>query len=109
MATDLILLTAARTAAVVASGEASAVEVAQAHLDRIAAVDGRVHAFLHVDTEGALAAACNAAKSCPSTSLTAKPKARHLSAKGSRFSTSIVRPKPWIPLASTITSKLSSW
>jgi len=57
MATDLILLTAARTAAVVASGEASAVEVAQAHLDRIAAVDGRVHAFLHVDTEGALAAA----------------------------------------------------
>ena len=34
-----------------------AVEVAQAHLDRIAAVDGRVHAFLHVDTDGALAAA----------------------------------------------------
>ena len=57
MTTDLIRLTAARTAAVVASGEASAVEVAQAHLDRIAAVDGRVHAFLHVDTEGALAAA----------------------------------------------------
>jgi aspartyl-tRNA(Asn)/glutamyl-tRNA(Gln) amidotransferase subunit A len=35
----------------------SAVEVAQAHLDRISAVDERVHAFLHVDTEGALAAA----------------------------------------------------
>jgi aspartyl-tRNA(Asn)/glutamyl-tRNA(Gln) amidotransferase subunit A len=41
----------------VSSGEVSAVEVAQAHLDRIAAVDGEVHAFLHVDTEGALASA----------------------------------------------------
>ena len=29
----------------------SAVEVTQAHLDRIAAVDDDVHAFLHVDTE----------------------------------------------------------
>jgi aspartyl-tRNA(Asn)/glutamyl-tRNA(Gln) amidotransferase subunit A len=33
------------------------VEVAQAHLDRIATVDDRVGAFLHVDTDGALAAA----------------------------------------------------
>jgi len=33
------------------------VEVAQAHLDRIAEVDASVHAFLHVDTEGALTAA----------------------------------------------------
>ena len=55
--TDLTRLTAAQTAAAVASGEASAVEVAQAHLDRIGAIDESVHAFLHVDAEGALAAA----------------------------------------------------
>ncbi|MFE2430637.1 Asp-tRNA(Asn)/Glu-tRNA(Gln) amidotransferase subunit GatA [Streptomyces sp. NPDC059373] len=55
--TDLTRLNAAETAATIASGEASAVEVAQAHLDRIGAVDEKVHAFLHVDTEGALKAA----------------------------------------------------
>jgi aspartyl-tRNA(Asn)/glutamyl-tRNA(Gln) amidotransferase subunit A len=55
--TDLTRLTAAEIATAVASGEASAVEVAQAHLDRIGAVDGSVHAFLHVDVEGALRAA----------------------------------------------------
>ncbi len=55
--TDLTRLTAAETATAVASGDVSAVEVAQAHLDRIGAVDDRVHAFLHVDTEGALAQA----------------------------------------------------
>ncbi|MFF4807272.1 Asp-tRNA(Asn)/Glu-tRNA(Gln) amidotransferase subunit GatA [Micromonospora chersina] len=55
--TDLTRLTAAEIAGLVAAGETSAVEVTQAHLDRIAAVDERVHAFLHVDTEGALAAA----------------------------------------------------
>jgi aspartyl-tRNA(Asn)/glutamyl-tRNA(Gln) amidotransferase subunit A len=55
--TDLIKLTAAEIAGLVSSGETSAVEVTRAHLDRIAAVDERVHAFLHVDTEGALAAA----------------------------------------------------
>ncbi|HEX2417092.1 MAG TPA: Asp-tRNA(Asn)/Glu-tRNA(Gln) amidotransferase subunit GatA [Micromonosporaceae bacterium] len=38
-------------------GEVSAVEVTQAHLDRIGAVDARLHAFLHVNAEGALAAA----------------------------------------------------
>jgi aspartyl-tRNA(Asn)/glutamyl-tRNA(Gln) amidotransferase subunit A len=55
--TDLTRLTAAELAAVVASGEASAVDVTRAHLDRIAAIDDRIHAFLHVDTDGALAAA----------------------------------------------------
>jgi aspartyl-tRNA(Asn)/glutamyl-tRNA(Gln) amidotransferase subunit A len=54
---ELIRLTAAETAEQIASGQVSAAEVTQAHLDRIAAVDERVHAFLHVDTEGALAAA----------------------------------------------------
>jgi aspartyl-tRNA(Asn)/glutamyl-tRNA(Gln) amidotransferase subunit A len=55
--TALIRMTAAEIAAAVASGEASAVEVAQAHLDRIAAVDGALHAYLRVDTDGALDAA----------------------------------------------------
>ncbi len=48
--TDLTRLTAAQIAAVVASGEASAVEVTQAHLDRIGAVDdvrARVPAHRH--------------------------------------------------------------
>jgi aspartyl-tRNA(Asn)/glutamyl-tRNA(Gln) amidotransferase subunit A len=54
---ELTRLTAAETAAAIAGGQTSAVEVTQAHLDRIAAVDGEVHAFLHVDAEGALAQA----------------------------------------------------
>jgi aspartyl-tRNA(Asn)/glutamyl-tRNA(Gln) amidotransferase subunit A len=57
MATELTRMTAAQIAAVVASGETSAVEVARAHLDRIAAVDDDVHAFLHVAPDVALAAA----------------------------------------------------
>lgn len=55
--TDLTSFSAAELAGLVARGESSAVEVTQAHLDRISAVDDRVHAFLHVDTEGALDAA----------------------------------------------------
>jgi aspartyl-tRNA(Asn)/glutamyl-tRNA(Gln) amidotransferase subunit A len=54
---DLTQHSAAELAEVIATGQASAVEVAQAHLDRIAAVDDRVKAFLHVDAEGALRAA----------------------------------------------------
>ena len=50
----LIRKTAAELGALVASREVTAVEVAQAHLDRIAEVDGRVNAFLHVDAESAL-------------------------------------------------------
>ncbi|GAC1445364.1 MAG: Asp-tRNA(Asn)/Glu-tRNA(Gln) amidotransferase subunit GatA [Mycobacteriales bacterium] len=55
--TDLTRLSAEQTAAAIASRQASAVEVAHAHLDRIDEIDGRVHAFLHVDVEGALAQA----------------------------------------------------
>ncbi|GII79472.1 glutamyl-tRNA(Gln) amidotransferase subunit A [Sphaerisporangium rufum] len=45
---------AAELGALMAAGEVSAVEVAQAHLDRVAEVDSRVHAFLHVAAESAL-------------------------------------------------------
>ncbi|MFP5283293.1 MAG: amidase, partial [Actinomycetes bacterium] len=55
--TDLLRATAADLAARIAGGEVSSVEVTQAHLDRIAAVDDRIHAFLHVDGARALTAA----------------------------------------------------
>ncbi len=55
--TDLTRLTAAETAAAVAGGTASALEVTEAHLARIREVDGAVHAFLHVDADGARDAA----------------------------------------------------
>jgi len=51
---DLTRQSAAVLADAIASKEVSAVEVTQAHLDRIAAVDGKVHAFLHVTTDSAL-------------------------------------------------------
>ncbi|WP_298227550.1 Asp-tRNA(Asn)/Glu-tRNA(Gln) amidotransferase subunit GatA [Gryllotalpicola sp.] len=54
---DLTRLSAAALAAALAAREVSAVEAVQAHLDRIAAVDGDVHAFLHVASDAALAAA----------------------------------------------------
>ncbi|MFI0451602.1 Asp-tRNA(Asn)/Glu-tRNA(Gln) amidotransferase subunit GatA [Actinomadura sp. 6N118] len=51
---SLIKKSAAELGALIASGETSAVEVAQAHLDRVRAVDGELHAFLHVDEETVL-------------------------------------------------------
>jgi aspartyl-tRNA(Asn)/glutamyl-tRNA(Gln) amidotransferase subunit A len=54
---DLTRSTAAALADALASGDTTSVELTQAHLDRITAVDGDVHAFLHVDADGALASA----------------------------------------------------
>jgi aspartyl-tRNA(Asn)/glutamyl-tRNA(Gln) amidotransferase subunit A len=54
---ELTRKTAAQLADALAAGETTSVEVTQAHLDRIGQVDGAVHAFLHVDAEGALAQA----------------------------------------------------
>ncbi len=53
----MINKTAAQMADALAKGETTSVELTQAHLDRITAVDGQVKAFLHVNTEGALAQA----------------------------------------------------
>lgn len=55
--TDLTTLNAAELAGKIHSREVSSVEVTQAHLDRIAAVDTEYHAFLHVAGEQALEAA----------------------------------------------------
>jgi aspartyl-tRNA(Asn)/glutamyl-tRNA(Gln) amidotransferase subunit A len=55
--TPLTQLPAADLASLIHTRETSAVEVVRAHLDRIAAVEHAVHAFLHLDAEGALAAA----------------------------------------------------
>ena len=58
---SLIELSAADLAAKLSSGEVSSVEATQAHLDRIAAVDGDVHAFLHVSQTALADAAADGA------------------------------------------------
>ena len=60
--TELIRNSAARLAELRAAKEVSSVEVTQAHLDRIAEVDGSVNAFLHVNTDEALAVAADVDK-----------------------------------------------
>ncbi len=46
--------TAAELADALTEGETSSVEITRGYLDRIGEVDGAVHAFLHVDADGAL-------------------------------------------------------
>ncbi|MBT1546543.1 Asp-tRNA(Asn)/Glu-tRNA(Gln) amidotransferase subunit GatA [Curtobacterium aurantiacum] len=56
MTDDITRLSAAALADALVARDVSSVEATQAHLDRIAAVDGDVHAFLHVN-QNALAVA----------------------------------------------------
>ena len=53
----MIKKSAAEMAAALSAGEVTSVELTQAHLDQIAKVDSDVHAFLHVDNDGAIAQA----------------------------------------------------
>ncbi|MET0388944.1 MAG: Asp-tRNA(Asn)/Glu-tRNA(Gln) amidotransferase subunit GatA [Polyangiales bacterium] len=55
--TELSTLPVTEIADLVSSRRASAVEVTRAALERVARLDGEIHAYLHVDREGALAAA----------------------------------------------------
>lgn len=57
MSDDLTRLSAAEVAAKIQAKDVSALEVTEAHLSRIGEVDGHLHAFLHVDADGARAAA----------------------------------------------------
>src|SRR4051794_21353272 len=59
MIRDLTKATADELSRTLAAGDTTSVELTQLHLDRIGAVDGAIHAFLHVDAEGALATAAD--------------------------------------------------
>src|ERR1700744_1575882 len=54
MSSELTRMTAAELPEALDRKDVSATEVTQAHLDRIAAVDEQVHAFLHVAADRAL-------------------------------------------------------
>ncbi|CCQ16967.1 Glutamyl-tRNA(Gln) amidotransferase subunit A [Rhodococcus sp. AW25M09] len=76
--TDLTRLDASELAARIHARELSAVEVTQAHLDRISEVDGDLHAFLHIAGAEALAAATDvdtglAAGDAPASALAGVP------------------------------------
>ncbi|MEY2798802.1 MAG: hypothetical protein RIS22_1068, partial [Actinomycetota bacterium] len=64
---DLIKKRASELAALIARKEVSSREVTQAHLDQISQTDSLIHAFLHVDSEGALTQAEMADKNQNST------------------------------------------
>ena len=55
----LLKKSACELADLLRSGEITSVELTQACLDRIDAIDPKVHAFLYVDREGALATAAD--------------------------------------------------
>ncbi|MGB8036921.1 MAG: amidase family protein, partial [Pseudolabrys sp.] len=57
MASDITALTAVEAASEIARGAISAEDYTRACLERIAAVDSEVHAFVHLDPEHALAQA----------------------------------------------------
>ena len=57
MSRDILRSTAHELARQIATGERSSEEITQVHLDQIAAVDGAVHSFLHVESDRALDAA----------------------------------------------------
>lgn len=60
--TELTSMTAVDLAAGIKNKEFSAVDVAKAHFDQIAAVDKKLNAFLFIDEEGAMAQAANVDK-----------------------------------------------
>ena len=64
---DLIKKSASELAALIARKAVSSREVTQAHLDQISQTDSLIHAFLHVDSEGALTQAEMADKNQNST------------------------------------------
>src|ERR1700759_2812769 len=59
MSSELTRKTAAELSDELRAGNVSATEVTEAHLDRIAAADDQVHAFLHVARDQARAAAAD--------------------------------------------------
>ena len=57
MTSDLVRLSAAELADALEAGDVTSVEIVDAHVARIEDVDATIHAFLHVDADGARATA----------------------------------------------------
>ncbi|MDJ0361241.1 Asp-tRNA(Asn)/Glu-tRNA(Gln) amidotransferase subunit GatA [Rhodococcus sp. H29-C3] len=114
--TDLTALDASELASRIHSREVSAVEVTQAHLDRIDKVDGEFHAFLHVAGAGALVSAKEvdaslAAGDAPASALAGVPLALKDVFTTTDMPTTAASKilEGWIsPYDSTVTSKLRS-
>ncbi|WP_186626814.1 Asp-tRNA(Asn)/Glu-tRNA(Gln) amidotransferase subunit GatA [Rhodococcus sp. BP22] len=112
--TDLTALDASELASRIHSREVSAVEVTQAHLDRIDKVDGEFHAFLHVAGAGALVSAKEvdaslAAGDAPASALAGVPLALKDVFTTTDMPTTAASKilEGWIsPYDSTVTSKL---